>query len=258
MPRQRIPKSFQDTDCDMRPLAFSERPQHASIIGRCLAMWTMAEVQMALLLALLLKAQDTDAAIAVYLVLRRSAPRFEAITAAGRATLDERDNELLGALLLLYQSAEAERNALAHGCFGSHPRLPHSVLWSEPAQMAHYIVDVMRAEDKADRLPDDVSLAFSRKLSHYTTKDLEVIYQQISEARRAVFNLNSYLRITSNPAYSGAAREVLYGQLCSASPIREALHDLRLRGSKSKKSAPLQRRARRRQRKGLSYRKAAD
>lgn len=221
-------------------------------------MWTMAEVQMALVLSALLRAEETDAAVAVYLVLRRSAPRFEALTAAGKVTLSERDNELLGAVLHAYQIAEAERNALAHGCFGSHPRLPDSVLWVDPSQMAHYIIDVLR-RDEADSLPKSgMSLEFAKKLSHYKTKDLEEIHERIKQVRWLVYEFNIYLRTASGLSETNPLRDALYAHAIASSPIREALHDLHESEDQSRRSIPLQRHAIRRRRKGLNYKKTVD
>jgi hypothetical protein len=77
MPRQPLPRRYHEPDWDLNLSALAKRPDHAAIIGDCLSLWTSSETQMAILLSILLKAH-TDAAIAVYLTLRRSAPRYEA------------------------------------------------------------------------------------------------------------------------------------------------------------------------------------
>lgn len=256
MPRQPLPKKHQNTDADMRPLAFGKRPEHAEIIGRCLTMWSATEVQMAILLSIVLRAEESDAAVAVYMVLRRSAPRLEAITVAGKITLSERDYELLGAVLHVYQTAEAERNALAHGCFGMHPGLPDSALWVEPVKFAHHILEALRSEDLRKLPPTETSMGLAKQLRHYTKKDLEAIHVQIREVRRMVFNLNVYLRRVLSSTVNDQLRDDLYAKECSSAPIQEALRDLRLRASKSRKTVPLQQRARRRRLKGLSYKGA--
>lgn len=89
MPRQPLPKKYRDPrDWIMSRGTISERPKHAAIIGRCMGIWTNLELQMALLLAILLK-PDGEAAVAAYLVLRCSAPRYAALTAAAEVTLKE-------------------------------------------------------------------------------------------------------------------------------------------------------------------------
>src|SRR5262245_31662135 len=107
MPRQPLPKRYHE-GWDLGPGAISKRPALASIVGRCLGLWSDAELQMAVLLSILMEAEHADAAVAVYLELRRSTPRYAALTAAANATLNERDKELFGAVLYVYQAAEGE------------------------------------------------------------------------------------------------------------------------------------------------------
>jgi hypothetical protein len=238
MPRQRLPGQHRDGGWVLGPGAISDQPSLAAIIGRCLGLWTDVELQMAILLSILLKtdtAAATDAAIAVYLVLRRSTPRYDALKAAGDATLAPKDRELLGAVLRVHQAAEAERNALAHGSYGSHPNMPESILWIDTSDIAHFITSMLRRESKTGtrHTANDEKL-LGRKLSHYTAKDLEAIYAQILQAHQTVFNFSAYLR-TSKPEI----RDEQYGQLCSSPPIREALRALRDGAHRSKRSALL-------------------
>ena len=62
MPRQKLPKKYHDGQWNLGPDALSGRPEHAAIIGRCIALWTDAEVQMSVLLSNLMNA-DEDTAI---------------------------------------------------------------------------------------------------------------------------------------------------------------------------------------------------
>jgi hypothetical protein len=86
MPRQPLPRKYREGEWILGPDALSRRPVLASIIGRCLALWSDADLQMAVLLSILMKA-NADAAVAVYQILRRSAPRYASLTAAAEVTL---------------------------------------------------------------------------------------------------------------------------------------------------------------------------
>jgi len=97
-----------------------DRPDHAAQIGACLIAWPEVEMQMAALLAVLMKA-DTDAAMAVFLSLRRATARYDAISEAAKATLDAQGVEYVTAAMKVVQSVESERNALAHAQWGSCP-----------------------------------------------------------------------------------------------------------------------------------------
>jgi hypothetical protein len=89
---------------------------------------------------------NTEAAIAVYLILRRGAARSDAITAAAKATLDKKDQELISAVLTVHKSVEAERNSLAHGCWGTCNKIPDAVLWVDLADNANFIADYFSKE----------------------------------------------------------------------------------------------------------------
>lgn len=232
MPRQPLPKKFHDPKSwSMKLGSISERPELASIVGRCLGIWTNAELQMAILLSILLKA-DSEAAVAVYLVLRRSTPRYEALTAAANVTLNERDRRLFGAVMLVYQAAEAERNALAHGIFGTHSKMPNSLLWLDASDATQSIIEALRAHTATGVLPPNTDRALAEKLFYYSDNALNSVSHQIETVLRILFDLNIYLR---EPP--GAKRDQQYDQLCSQAPIREALRVQQQREQKNKTPA---------------------
>jgi hypothetical protein len=99
--------------------------------------WPPAEAEMALVLGLLLGAENA-AAMAVFQSLRRSSSQREAIAEAGKIRLPPSDQDLLNAVLNVHKSIEAERNALAYGHFGMYSELKDSlpVVPSRPLQWA--------------------------------------------------------------------------------------------------------------------------
>ena len=131
---------FPDAVIGLDLAALAERPEHAALIAQSCAAWSYVEAEMAVLLGVLLGA-NSDAAIAVYQTLRRRAARVDAIKAAAQIVLNSKENELLGAVLLVHQSAEAERNALAHGCFIALDSLPDVIVWVESSKVAHASVE---------------------------------------------------------------------------------------------------------------------
>jgi hypothetical protein len=111
------------------------RPQIVGLIGRCALSWTRIEYLSAAFLGVLLNTK-APAAMSVYLTLRRSTNRVEAITAAARH-LEPRDSELVIGVLTVIQSAERERNSLIHGMFGVTEELPDDVLWIETKYLSY-------------------------------------------------------------------------------------------------------------------------
>src|ERR1700724_3338471 len=113
---------------DIGTRSIGTRPDLEKIIGHCLMAWPHIEAEMALVLGQLLGAQR-DAALAVFQSLRRSSAQRDAISEASKASLSEADQELLSAVLSVHKSIEAERNALAHGHFGTSTALPDALIW---------------------------------------------------------------------------------------------------------------------------------
>src|ERR1700686_5445893 len=68
--------------------ALGLRPELELIIAECLMAWPPAEAEMALILAQLLGASESEAALVVFQSLRRSSAQREAISEAARVTLD--------------------------------------------------------------------------------------------------------------------------------------------------------------------------
>jgi hypothetical protein len=178
----------------------------------------------------------TEAAIAVYLILRRGSARSDAIMAAAKATLDKKDQELISAVLTVHKSVEAERNSLAHGCWGTCNKIPDAVIWVDLADNANFIADYFSKEPGKSRTFSGREHAdFAKKLFYYTLDDLEDVYKQIYKDEKIIFTLVRYLRWSENPP-DGRTREDIYDQLCNLAPIRAALLAMRARAQKNNPS----------------------
>jgi hypothetical protein len=114
---------------DIGTHALGHRPELESIIGECLMAWPPAEAEMALVLAVLLGAKESEAALAVFHTLRRSSAQREAISEAARVVLGEEDRELLAAILAVHKATEDDRNDLTHGHFGTYSYLASGIIW---------------------------------------------------------------------------------------------------------------------------------
>ena len=237
MPRQPFPKRYHAGPWLLEPDSLSDRLDHASIIGRCIGLWSSVELQMALLLSILLKAENTEATVSVYQVLRRFTPRYQALEAAGAATLSDKDKELLDAVLFMCVELQGQRNALAHGSWGASSQAPNSILWCEPSDMAQHAIGTLRRETVTGKRPpsDEIADALVRKVYHYTVKDLESLHKQIKQLQKTVFNFCVYLRSPSKPTWNVTPREEQYDRLRNLARIRSALRALHARAAKNKK-----------------------
>ena len=199
MPRQPIRSVLPDREyggVTFGKAAAERRPELARLIGKCLMLWPYVESHMALILGQLLGAKDA-AAISVFHLLRRSSAQRDAIWAAATFTLNQTDQELLSAILLVHKSTEKERNSLAHGYFGTSTKLPESLLWV------------------------DTDAAIALGLAH------KLIKQWTFQTQK---NLIDALYVQQREHLS---RELQYRRLCDRSRIAEALIQLRQKNNSS-------------------------
>jgi hypothetical protein len=219
----------------MGPDSLIERPEHAALIGQSCAAWSYVEAEMAVLLGALLGA-NSEAAIAVYQTLRRAAARVAAINAAAQIVLTPQEKELIEAIFNIHQSAEAERNALSHGCFIAVESMPDAIVWIESSKFSlasvkyhhHHSNSYMlfgaliALEDMGKQLADDIF--------YYTIDDLKSIVLQIKTVREILQNLVSYLMHRSN---SRRSKQEKFDHIYNLAPIQEALRVLRARAQKN-------------------------
>jgi hypothetical protein len=108
--------------------SLGQRPELEELIAKCLMAWPPTEAEMALLLAHLLGAGQSEAVLAVFHSLRRSSAQREAISEAARVSIGETERELLSAIMNVHKSIEGERNALTHGHFGIYTNLADGIV----------------------------------------------------------------------------------------------------------------------------------
>ena len=141
MPRQPLLERYHQGPWSMGASAREERPELILIIGQCLTYWPDIELFMALLLGVMLKA-NTDAAVAVYLAITAGPARRAALKAAADSVLSETERELFTAIQIVHQGIDAQRNALAHGCYGCIRAIPDALLWVETKHMTSWTISV--------------------------------------------------------------------------------------------------------------------
>jgi hypothetical protein len=208
---------------DIGTRAIGMRPDLEKIVGHCLMAWPHIEAEMALVLGQLLGAQR-EAALAVFQSLRRSSAQRDAIAEASKASLSERDHELISAVLNGHKSIEAERNALAHGHFGTSTALPDALMWMPTSDFVMFSTkfklsgQLIWSEAERDRMLTRVWV--------YRLPDLEAIYADILALAEIWYETVKYLQIPS-----GEIREAAYLQLCDQPRIAQELVKLRQKNS---------------------------
>jgi hypothetical protein len=235
MARQPFPRHLHDENCSIGTKSLEQRPKHASLVGLCLGLWPEVDMQMAILLAVLLKA-DKAGTIAVYLTLRRSSSRFEAIEAAAQGGLNDRESELLKAVLRFVKSVESERNVLAHSLFAICDKLPESLLVLDQTTFARFFVNNYSSNNVRSFYHTSETRIVTENLFHYTESDLYSILNDIKSVQKVLLKLNTFLMQldrTPRPPICDS----LYDELTRQPRIEEGLSYLR-EAAQRKQSTP--------------------
>jgi hypothetical protein len=165
----------------------------------------------------LLLGTESDAALQVFLSLRRFSNQRDALNAAATHRLKGQDLAAFNALMLVYQSLEAERNDLSHGCFGICFEDPTILFWIHVKDHVWFQAEALSKESRSE-IAEDRHVRLKEKMYVYRLSDLENIYEQMEEFWWAGFYFNGYLR---DPTNSGRQKE--FHRLCNFPQIKHAM-----------------------------------
>jgi hypothetical protein len=200
--------------------ALRQRPEIELLIAHCLMGWPPAEAEMALLLAHLLGAEQSEAALAVFQSLRRSSAQRDALSEAARTTISDTNQELLNAILYAHKSVESERNALTHGHFGTYSLLLDGIVWMDTKS---YIDTKIRGELGHQVMSEQVLETMYSKVYIYKAPDIETVFEDIKDIADIWNTFIHYLREQADLSMSSE----LYRQLCARPRIQRELAKLR-------------------------------
>ena len=221
MPRQPYLPHFSTKKYTIGALELKDRPDLCALIGKCIAIWGYVDNEMGYLFSLLL-GTEFEAALEVYLSLRRSTNQREAVEIAAKYALSGEDHLLtLEAMLVVYRSLESQRNDIAHGCFGVSSDDPDILYWIPVKHHVHFQAESLSKEARGELAPDRHA-RLKQNLFVYRKADLESLYKEMEQFWRAVFYLNGYLRDRTNPL-----RVAEYQQLCTFPHIQQEMFRLR-------------------------------
>jgi hypothetical protein len=199
------------------------------IIARVLCMWSQIELQLALFLALLLKAKTSEA-VRVYMTLRRSTNRFAALEAAS-VNLDEKHKDLLQSLLRIAGMVEKERNFLAHGMYAYSDSLPDSICCCTQEAFAEWSISLLAENETIYPVPVHKSLEYLGSLFHYTLGDLARLEHDLDETHELLKAFHVILR-ARNDEIDELRYVRHYGRLYGNDRVQKALEAVRARTAK--------------------------
>ena len=181
-------------------------------------------------MALFNSARDEhEAAVAVYPSLRAGRVRQDAINAAANTVLSGDVLELYRAIVDFQKSVEAQRNDLAHGCYGTMDAIPDGVLLMEAQHVANFMLDFWnKIEHSTPTGPPIPTSSQDReqireqnldRMFVYNEKDIKQLLADIEALWRTLGSFIYFLR-NSKP------REI-YDRLCNEPHVKAALLNIR-------------------------------
>jgi hypothetical protein len=220
MPRQPYLPHFSTKKYAVGALELKHRPDLCALIGKCVAIWGYVDNEMGYLFSLLL-GTESEAALEVFLSLRRSTNQREAVEIAAKYALSGDDLLTLEAMLVVYRSLESQRNDIAHGCFGVSSDDPDILYWIPVKHHVHFQAEALSKEARG-KFARDRHARLKQNLFVYRKADLESLYEEMEQFWWAVFYLNGYLRDRTNPP-----RVAEYQRLCTFPHIQQEISRLR-------------------------------
>jgi hypothetical protein len=201
---------------DVGTHSLGQRPELEAVIAKCLMAWPPVEAEMALVLAQLLGASESEAVLAVFHSLRRSTAQYQAISEAASVVLkeDAPARTLLDAILAVHKSTESDRNDLTHGHFGTYSNLPDGIIWMATNA---YVDFKARMELARQQFTSGAAQELRSRLFFYKKPDLDRIFENTTDIADTWHAFTTYLR--SAPPQ----RAELYRQLCDRPRIRQEL-----------------------------------
>jgi hypothetical protein len=214
-----------DTPYTVGPGVINNRPEQASLIGQCIAMWSDIELQMALSLGAILKT-SSDAAVALFLSIKTSRTQREALETIARLLLVGNALDAFEALMSVYGSLEKQRNALAHGLYGVSDALPDAVLWCDIQDHANFLINVYLSEYKGTPLVDPHE-KLRRDMYVYRSQDLKELLRDLTELQKAASLFHCYHQPRDPKPSESSLIEMLSLRL-----IKQALQVIRQHGDR--------------------------
>ena len=186
--------------------ALKERPAFAEKVGQCIGIWSYVDNELGNLFGILITS-DSEAAHRVFLVLRRWSHQQEALNAAAEGRLSGDEMATYKSLLTDYRSLEAQRNDLAHGCFGICPDDEDLLFLINVEHHVRWQADILPKHLKGI-VPTDSHQGLKEKMYVYKMKDLEGLHAQMTQLWWDMFYFNGYLRDTKNPRRYAEFRKI--------------------------------------------------
>ncbi|HEY2031432.1 MAG TPA: hypothetical protein VGH20_19710 [Myxococcales bacterium] len=216
MPRQPYRKINPGAHYYINADCLKDRPAMAALIARCLAGWSLVDLEMASVLAAML-GPTSEAGVAVYLSLQNARAKRDALISAAKVVLSGPEFRVVNAMVKKLQSLAKERHDLAHGVFGVLSDYQDRLLWCSSAHFARWMTNANKTAWRLEFDPDPHA-PLLEKLCVYRDADLESLRDEFSEAFHLATQLHQYVAPIPN-----VSKQPIFDSISSHRMIREAL-----------------------------------
>jgi hypothetical protein len=224
MPRQPFLPTYDGSRYLVAHTALDSKPEFAKLVGLCIGIWSHVDNEMGTMFGLLLGLQS-QAALEVFLSLRRASNQRDALSAVAKHRISDESKLAFDAILIVYKSLESQRNDLAHGCFGYLSKIDDALLWIKIEHYVHFLADSLSTESRGEFRSDRNEL-LKKNMFVYRRRDIEHLYSEMKKCWEAAFNFNCWLQHST----SLVAPEIgvqMFARLCALPQIRREMDRLR-------------------------------
>lgn len=165
-------------------LALVDRPIHAAALGRIFTSWSLIESSITALLGLMMHG-DHRAALAILETFKNNSSRVEAVRRVGKEVLDASLRHDFDELMKDVLSYARERNAIAHGLWGTR-KAEREVVYRMPVSALSSVI--VEAPHKTDHDTGALLDSFKDEITTLTVDDLERIEQKGRDLLRRVMS----------------------------------------------------------------------
>jgi hypothetical protein len=222
MPRQPFLPNYDRYPYSVGYNSLDTKPEFARLIGLCIGLWSYVDNEIGTMFGLPLGMQS-QAALEVFLTLRRASNQRDAISAAAKHRLSGENKLAFDAIMIVYKSLELQRNDLAHGCFGELSNVDDSILWIKMEHHVHFITDAISTESRGRFRPDRHEF-LKKNMFVYKLRDIEQLYYETKKYWNAAFNFNILLR---HSAVGPLSESQMLARLGELPQIRQEMDRLR-------------------------------
>lgn len=155
-------------------MALVDRPDHAAVLGRIFTSWSLIESCVTALLGLMMH-HDHRAALAILETFKNNSSRVDAVRRVGKEVLDPSLRDDFDKLMKDVLAYATERNAIAHGLWGSREDELKVVHRMPIAALSRFIVE---APTKTDFDTEALVNSFKESITTFSVSDLELLEQR--------------------------------------------------------------------------------